>query len=40
MTFPTPEAAVDALIKAAGDYDVPELLKIFGPSGEDFISFG
>jgi hypothetical protein len=38
ITFPTPEAAVDAMIKGLEDYDVPELLKIFGPSGEDFIS--
>ncbi len=37
-TFATPEAAVDALISAAGDYDVPQLLKIFGPAGETFIS--
>jgi Protein of unknown function (DUF2950) len=26
------------LIKATGDYDVPTLMQIFGPSGEDFIS--
>jgi Protein of unknown function (DUF2950) len=38
MTFPTPDAAVDAMIKGLEDYDVPELLKIFGPSGEVFIS--
>lgn len=38
MTFPTPEAAVDLLIKAAGDYDVPTLMKIFGQDGEDFIA--
>ena len=25
------------MIKAAGDYDVPELMAIFGPDGEDFI---
>ena len=38
MTFSTPEAAAEALIKAATDYDVPQLTKIFGPEGEDFIS--
>ena len=38
LIFPTPDAAVDALIKAAEDYDAPALLKIFGPSGEDVIS--
>jgi hypothetical protein len=38
MTFSTPEAAAAALIKAAGDYDVPALLKIFGPAGKDLIS--
>lgn len=37
-SFSTPQEAVDALIKATGDYDVPALLQIFGPSGEDFIS--
>jgi hypothetical protein len=38
MTFTTPEAAVEVLIKATGDYDVPTLMKIFGPAGEDFVS--
>ncbi len=37
-SFATPQAAVDALIKAAGDYDAAALLEIFGPSAEDFIS--
>jgi hypothetical protein len=37
-TFATSQEAVDALIKAAGDYDVQALLRIFGPTGEDFIS--
>lgn len=37
-SFATPQQAVDALIKAAGSYDVPSLLEIFGPDGEDFIS--
>ena len=35
--FDTPQQAAEALIKAAGDYDVPELMAIFGPDGEDFI---
>ena len=35
--FDTPQQAASALIKAAGDYDVPELMAIFGPDGEDFI---
>jgi hypothetical protein len=38
MTFSTPQAAVEMLIKATGDYDVPTLMQIFGPSGEDFIA--
>jgi hypothetical protein len=38
MTFSTPQAAVEMLIKATGDYDVPMLNQIFGPSGEDFIT--
>jgi hypothetical protein len=37
-SFATPQEAVQALVKAAGDYDVPSLLAIFGPDGEDFIS--
>src|SRR5208283_112271 len=35
--FDSPQQAADAAIKAAGDYDVPELMAIFGPDGEDFI---
>jgi Protein of unknown function (DUF2950) len=38
MTFATPQAAVDVLIKATGDYDVPTLLQIFGPAGRDFVT--
>jgi hypothetical protein len=38
QTFATLKEAVDALIKAAGDYDVPALLRILGPVSEDFIS--
>ena len=37
-SFNTPQEAVQALIKAAENYDVPSLLKIFGPAGENFIS--
>jgi hypothetical protein len=36
--FATPQAALDELVKATSDYDVPTLLQIFGPDGEDFIS--
>jgi hypothetical protein len=38
MTFSTPEAAVEVLIKAATDYDVPTLVKIFGPGAQEFLS--
>jgi hypothetical protein len=37
-TFATSKEAVDALIKATGDYDVPALLRILGPVSEDFVS--
>jgi len=37
-SFATPQAAVEELIKATGDYEVPALLEIFGPDGEDFVS--
>ena len=35
--FETPQQAADALIAAAGAYDVPALMGIFGPDGEDFV---
>ena len=38
--FDTPQQAADAVIKAAADYDVPQLMAIFGPEGEDFVSGG
>jgi Protein of unknown function (DUF2950) len=38
MTFNTPREAAEALIVAAENYDVPVLLKIFGPDGKSFIS--
>ncbi len=40
MAFDTPQQAADAVIKAAADYDVPQLMAIFGPDGEDFVSGG
>ena len=37
-SFATPQDAANALIEATAKYDVPALLGIFGPAGEDFIS--
>jgi len=37
-SFATPQLAADALIAAVGDYNVPSLLKIFGPDGKDFVN--
>ena len=39
-TFETPEAAVEALIKALRDHDEKALLAIFGPGSEPLISSG
>lgn len=36
--FDTPQAAADALIKAAADFDVSALTDIFGPNFKDFVS--
>ena len=36
--FSTPKEAADALILAAENYDVPALLKLFGPDGKDFVA--
>jgi len=36
--FDTPDQAAQALIEASASYDVPALLAIFGPDGEDFVS--
>ena len=36
--FDTPQAAADALVKAAGDFNVPDLLAILGPEGEDIVA--
>ena len=38
MSFATPQLAAEAIIKAAGDFDVPELLKILGPDATDLVS--
>jgi hypothetical protein len=35
--FNTPQAAVDALVKAAASYDIPALEAMLGPGGEDLI---
>jgi hypothetical protein len=40
MPFDTPQQASDAVVKAAADYDVPQLMAIFGPDGKDFITGG
>ena len=37
-TFTTPKEAADALIKAAGTFDVAALTKILGPGGEDLVA--
>ena len=37
QTFATPQAAADALMKAAADYDIPALLQLFGPDGQDLV---
>jgi len=39
-TFPTPQAAADALIEAAEQFDVPSLQAIFGPGGDEIIHSG
>ena len=38
MSFATPQLAAEALVKAAGDFDVPALLNILGPDGRDLVS--
>jgi hypothetical protein len=38
--FDSPQQAAEAIIKAAGDYNVPELLTILGPDGEDLVASG
>jgi len=39
-TFGTPQAAVEALVKAISDQNIKELLAIFGPGSETLISSG
>ena len=36
--FATPQEAAEALIKAAGSYDLPALKAMFGPDSEDLVS--
>ena len=36
--FATPQEAAEAIVKAAGDYNVPELLAILGPDGKDLVA--
>lgn len=38
--FDTPQQAADALIAAAGKFDVTALIDIFGPAGEDIVLSG
>ena len=37
-TFATPKEAADALIQAAGSFDVPALTQILGPGSEDLVA--
>ena len=36
--FSTPDEAADAVVKASADFDVNELLAIFGPEGKDVVA--
>lgn len=38
--FATPREAADVLVNAAEKFDVPALLRIFGPDGEDIVLTG
>ncbi len=38
MSFATPQLAAEAIIKAAGDFDVPALLNILGPDAKDLVT--
>ena len=40
QTFATPQAAAEALVKAAGDFDVAALGRIFGADGRDIVFTG
>jgi hypothetical protein len=39
-TFPTPNAAADALVGAAERFDVPALLEVLGPEADDLVGTG
>jgi len=39
-SFASPQQAADALVDAADKFDVPALVQIFGPSGEDIVFSG
>jgi hypothetical protein len=36
--FDSPEQAANSLIAAAGQFDAPSLMRIFGPAGTDFVA--
>ena len=38
--FDTPQQGADALVKAAGDFDISSLTQIFGPAGSDVVFSG
>ena len=38
--FDTPQQGADALVKAAGDFDLSSLIQIFGPDGSDVVFSG
>jgi DUF2950 family protein len=38
--FDTPQQAANALVEAADNFDVPALMQIFGPDGEDIVFSG
>ncbi len=37
-TYATPSAAADALVQAAGSWNVPALMEILGPDGKDIVA--
>ena len=39
-SFATPDEAAKALIKAAEDFDLPALMEMLGPDGQDLVSSG
>ena len=39
-TFPTPQAAAQALVEAAAQNDTAALLKVLGPGGKDIVQSG